>query len=226
MNCLNFKNFALVLFCGSFLGGCASPPFKVVSEPSEAEVFVIDKETNKPQSLGVTPIIKKKKELGEFLNGQDDAGGLVRLMVKKDGFKDKELWLPLNSGGNLGTELTIKLDPSGTTTKDELATAQQVIDHLFLSQQYARTKQLERALIEIDKVLEQFPEFDRAMTMKAAILYAQGNFRESLKWYENALEINPNLKTAVDMAGRVRQNLKIPARRPSAKKKKAKRVGE
>ncbi len=51
--------------------------------------------------------------------------------------------------------------------------------------------------------------------MKAAIHYAKGEFQESLKWYENALAVNPELKTAIDMAGKVRDTLRIPTRLPA-----------
>ena len=193
-----------------FLCGCQTT-FKVLTEPDQADVFIIQDNVEKP--LGKTPLVKNNKELEELLKGQNAPGGLVNVVVKKDGFQTRNIWVPVNGGGALDSQLNIKLE-SGIDTKVELKTAQDILNKLFLSQQFARSQQLERALIEIDKVLEQFPEFDRAMTMKAAIYYAKGDFQESLKWYESALAINPELKSAVEMAAKVRKTLKLPTRLP------------
>lgn len=196
------------------ISGCGTTQFKVVTEPELADVYIINPETKEEKNLGQTPLLKTDKDLEEHLKGQNYPGGLVNIIVKKDGFKDKDIWVPINAGGNLGTQLVLKLDPT-VSSADELKTAQDLLQKLFLSQQFARTSQLERALIEIDKILEVFPKFDRALSMKAAIHYAKGEFEESLKWYESALAVNPELKTAIDMAGKVRDTLRIPNRLPA-----------
>ncbi len=197
--------------------GCSSVPFKVVSEPEQAEVFVVTSE-GVEKSLGLTPLTKTKKELEEVFQ-QNSPGELVKFVVKKDGFKRLDIMLPLNAGGSLGTQLNLTLAKT-TSSADELKTAQNIIDQLFKAQQYARTKQLERALIEVDKILEQFPKFERAMTMKAAILYGQGQFRKSLKWYEGAVDVNPQLTSAMQMAAKIRKTLKMPIRIPASKSTK------
>lgn len=207
------------------LGACSSAPLKVVSEPSQAEVYFVDQETKEEKRLGVTPLTKSDKDLAEQLEGQNEPGSLINLVVKKDGYRSKSIWLPTSAGGHLPASLSLKLE-SSTSSSDEMATASEILDKVFLAQQYAKTKQFERALIEIDKVLESFPKFDRAMTMKAAILYAQNNMKESLQWYENALAVNPELKSAIEMSGKIRKELKLPsvrsARVPASKKQKAK----
>jgi tetratricopeptide (TPR) repeat protein len=48
--------------------------------------------------------------------------------------------------------------------------------------------------------------------MKGAILYASSSFRESLEAYEKALELNPELKTALEMSSKIRKQLKMPNR--------------
>lgn len=206
--------FLVWIIVSAFLTSCGTTPFKVVSEPELADVFIVNPETKEEKNLGQTPLLKNNKELEEHLKGQNAPGGLVNVVIKKDGFKTKDLWVPINAGGNLGTQLLVKLDPT-TSSADELKTAQELLQKLFLSQQFAKTSQLERALIELDKILEVFPKFDRAMSMKAAIHYAKGEFEESLKWYESALAVNPEMKTAIDMAAKVRDTLRIPNRLPA-----------
>lgn len=208
----NLKYVALGLTYLTMMG-CSSSPFRVISEPEQAEVFIVG-EDKVEKSIGATPLNKNKKELKDFLTN-NSPGELVNVVIKKDGFETRDIWLPLNAGGNLGAQVNLKLVPS-TSNSDKMNTAKDIIDQLFKAQQYARTEQLERAVIEIDKVLEKFPEFDRAMTMKAAILYGRGQFRESLKWYENAVDVNPELKSAVEMAGKIRKTLKLPVRIPAS----------
>lgn len=209
---------ALVLMTATLsLYGCASFSFKVVTDPDQAEVFIVDSGTNEPKTLGMTPLNKSGEELDEHLKGQNHPGGLVNIIIKKDGFKTKDIWVPVQAAGSLGAEIVLKLDPSDQEV--EMRTAKELVDGLFLSQQFANTKQFERALIEIDKVLAAYPQFDRALSMKAAIHYARGEFEESLKWYESALAVNPELKTAVDMAGKVRETLKTPTRVPTSNNK-------
>jgi len=173
----------------------------------------------------MTPLTKEKKELVEQLGEQAQAGALINVVVKKDGYRSKEIWLPTSASGHIPTALNLTLETS-TSKSEEMRTAGDIMDKVFLAQQFANTKQLERALIEIDKVLESFPKFDRAMTMKAAILFAQKNMKESLKWYESALDVNPELKSAVEMSGRIRKSLRLPSRNsarvPASRKAKAK----
>ncbi len=204
---------SVYVFLITILTNCGSTPFKVISEPDQASVFIVSGDPGEEKPIGLTPLLKTDKDLSEYLKGQNSPGGLVNLVIRKDGYKTKDLWVPINAGGNLGTQLVLKLDAT-TSREDEMKTAQDLLEKLFLSQQFAKTSQLERALIEIDKILVVFPKFDRALSMKAAIHYAKGEFEESLKWYESALAVNPELKTAVDMAGKVRETLRLPTRIP------------
>jgi tetratricopeptide (TPR) repeat protein len=215
MKNINFKNLKYIAIGLTYLTvmGCSSAPFRVISEPEQAEVFIVG-DDNVEKSIGATPLTKKNTELKDFLT-KNSPGELVNVIVKKDGFETRDIWLPLNAGGNLGAQINLKLVPS-TSSSDKMNTAKQIIDQLFKAQQYARTEQLERAVIEVDKVLEKFPNFDRAMTMKAAILYGRGQFRESLRWYENAADVNPELKSAIEMAGKIRRTLKLPVRIPAS----------
>jgi len=223
----NLKNIpkAISIFTLLSLGSCSSAPFKVTSTPEQAEVFIVNPETKSEKRIGVTPLTKKKKDLIEQLGDQAQAGNLVNIKIKKDGYRSKEIWLPTAAGGHIPTALNLSLE-SSTSKSDEMQTASDIMEKVFLAQQFAKTKQLERALIEIDKVLEAFPKFDRAMTMKAAILYAQNNMKDSLKWYESALDVNPELKSAIEMSGKIRKSLRLPARSsarvPASRKAKAK----
>ena len=135
---------------------CVSKPFKITSEPDNVEVFLVSKEDGEKKSLGQTPIIKKKSELSEIMDKEIASGGVIQLHFEKDGYVEKDLWIPSSAGGNLGINVDVTLD-KGTSSKEYASTADQIIEKLFLAQNLARTQQFERAVIEIDKLLEKFP---------------------------------------------------------------------
>jgi len=210
------KTLQIIIVCLS-LGACSTAPFKIKSEPDNIKVFLILPESNEKKSLGVTPITKTKDEINELLGSELPSGGMINLLFEKEGFVKKEVWLPSAAGGDLGVDISVKLS-EGVSSQEEMKTANDIINKLFLAQGYARTQQYERALIEIDKVLEVFPEFDRALTMKGAVLYGQGSFKTSLEAYEKALNSNPELRNALDMSAKIRKKLNMSVRDVASKK--------
>lgn len=190
---------------------CASKPFKLTSEPDNAKVYLLVGEEQEKKSIGQTPLIKTKKEIEELIDGDLNAGSTLNLVFEKDGYQTKELWVPSAAGGSLGIDIQVSL-LEGPSSSDETKTADQIVDKLFLAQNFARTEQFERALIEIDALLKKFPKLSRAFSMKGAILYANSSFKESLEAYEKALDLNPELKTALEMSAKIRKKLKLPQR--------------
>jgi len=188
-----------------------SKPFKLTSEPDNVEVYLLVGEEQEKKSLGQTPLIKTKKEIEELIDGDLNAGSTLNLVFEKDGYQNKELWIPSSAGGSLGIDIQVALS-EGQSSANETKTADQIVDKLFLAQNFARTQQFERALIEIDGLLKKFPNLSRAFSMKGAILYANSSLKESLESYEKALELNPELKSALQMSAKIRKQLKLPQR--------------
>lgn len=208
----NLKIFNSVVLCGLILtSGCMSKPFKLTSEPDNAEVYLLVGDDREKKSIGQTPIIKSKKEIEELIDGDLNAGSTLNLVFEKDGYQTKELWVPSSAGGNLGIDIQVSM-LEGTSSLQETKVADQIIDRLFLAQNFARTQQFERALVELDQLLKKFPTFSRAFSMKGAILYANSNLKESLESYEKALDLNPELKSALEMSAKIRKQLKLPQR--------------
>ncbi len=191
------------------ISGC-STALKVATQPEQASVFLIANETGEKRKLGVTPFELKNEELKEAFSGAGAPGDFVSIVVEKDEYQTRNLWLPLSSAGVIASNIELQLKKDDKKVV-ELKTAKEVLDKMFLAQRFARTNQFERALTEIDKVIESFPQLGRALSMKASILYAKGDFKDSLDWYEKALAADPELKDAVEMAALVRQRLRLPA---------------
>jgi tetratricopeptide (TPR) repeat protein len=131
------------------------------------------------------------------------SGQYLPITIEKPGFDSETVAIPASRFGTLITDVNIKLK-AGTKREHEQNTAKMIIDRLFLAQKYALTQQFERAQAELDRILEDFPTFARAMSMRASIYYAQKNFPESLKWYELALKADPQMEDAVKVSAKIR----------------------
>ncbi len=207
------KSCVIGLFILGLIVGCSSK-MKLVSEPPEAVVNVLVGENKEKKSLGKTPIEMPVSDFEEKVGQQEASAQFYTIEFTKEGFETQTFTIPYSSSGTLLTELNIKLK-KGEDKKEELETAQQLINNLFLAQKFAITKQFERALIELDKLIEAHPTFARALSMKGSVYYAQKNYQESLKWYEAALEADPQLEETVKLAAKVREMIsgRQPARR-------------
>ncbi|MCB9025292.1 MAG: hypothetical protein H6625_03170 [Bdellovibrionaceae bacterium] len=197
----------IILFTFHF--GC-STQLKIITQPEKAEVYLIKTESGEKKKIGVTPIDKKDEELKELFGSFGNPGEFVTLVIEKEDYETRKIWLPLTASGVIASEINLQLKKDDKKA-EELKTAKTILDKLFLAQSFARTKQFERALIEVDKVLENFPDFARALSMKASILYAKGDFKESLDNYEKAIDQDSELKDAIEMAANVRKRLRLPA---------------
>lgn len=196
----------------AIFAGCGSQ-VKLTSQPEGAQIYLLNQESGEKKKLGETPFTKTSKELTAELGPLGDSSGFASVLFEKEGFESKLLWIPITAAGSIGVEVQVLLKESVQTKVDDenLKTAEGILKKIFLAQQFARTQQFERAFIEIDRVLERFPEFSRALSMKAAIHFAKGELKESLEWYEKALEKDPELSQAVEMAAKIRQGLRLPA---------------
>lgn len=195
-----------------FLSGCSSV-FEVKSDPQQADVFVQDKKTGDKKPIGKTPLALPKSELRKTV-GDVKPGEFITFVVEKPGYISQSFNVPATGFGNMGTLLDVKLK-EGTTEK-EARVAKEILDRLFLAQKFALSQQFERAHMELDKIVEQFPTFTRALSMRASIYYAQKNYAESLRWYEEALKLDPQMEDAVRMTAKVRSLMsgRLPASSP------------
>lgn len=193
----SFLTLSLILFTG-----CSSF-FKVTSDPIDAEVAVLIGEKKEKKVIGKTPLQVPANELDKILGEAIKPGQFFTLQVSKPGFETQSFSLPSTSFGTTVTQIDVKLK-TGETQK-ELLTAQELIKQLFLAQKFALSKQYERSLIELDRILVQYPDFARALSMKGTIYMAQQNYPESLKWYEEAIKVDPQMDETVKLAAKVRE---------------------
>lgn len=204
-----FIVFSLVAFTSA-----CSTTFKVVSEPSEAEVYIVPKDPKAEKKvIGKTPLEMPVADLQKSIDVAP--GEFFSLVVAKQGFDEQTFSLPATRFGTSVTELNVQL--KNGEMKKEVRSAKEILEQIFLAQRFALSNQYERALIEIDKILVKYPDFARALSMKGSIYFAQKNYQESLKWYEEAIKADPQLEETVKMAARVRQAIggRLPASTPA-----------
>jgi tetratricopeptide (TPR) repeat protein len=202
-----FAGIIIITLCS-----CSSSPFRVKTEPVQATISYIDSKTEQKQLLGQSPFEIPYSELKTKL-GEPTAGEYFTVVIEKEGFLPQTLSVPVSSFGVLVTEVNVKLKQG--QAENELKIARDILDHLFLAQKFALTKQYERAQIEIDQILKQFPKFARALSMRGSILMAENNLRESLKWFEKAIEADPQMEETVKLAAKVRAQLGVVPRAPA-----------
>jgi tetratricopeptide (TPR) repeat protein len=196
-----------------FGSGCASV-FSVKSDPPQADVSYLDPKTGEKKSLGKTPFEMKSSALKETVGEGVSAGEYFTVLVSAKGYVTEKFSIPASRFGTLVTKLDAKLKPG--TDEKEIRMAKEVLDHLFLAQKFAFSKEFDRAQVELDKVINEFPEFGRALSMRASIYFVQQKYDESLKWYEKALKADPGLEDAVRMTAKINQ---MKGRAPASVKK-------
>ncbi len=193
----------LLLWIGILVSVSAcSSVFTVKSDPVAADVYFQDPKSGEKKALGKTPLTLPKSELRKTVGTGVESGQFFTVVVEKTGYLPANFSIPATGFGTMATILDVKLK-EGTSQK-EARVAKDILDKLFLAQKFALSAQFERAQIEIDKILSEFPAFPRALSMRASIYFAQKNYAESIKWYDEALKADPQLEDAVRMASKAR----------------------
>ena len=215
MKFVKFFNFFLFLSLG-FANGCTSH-FIVTSDPYDATIYLEPNSgTGERKLIGKTPLKMPMSEFNKIASDQLSYGGFAKIQVEKSGFKTENFTLPTSRFGTLTTNLNIRMTPGDNQISikpKEEATAKIIVDRLFLAQKFALLQQFERAHIEIDKVISEHPQFARALTMRASIYYAQKNFQDAARWYEEALKYDPQMEDAVRMLSKLKnlQDSRLPS---------------
>ncbi len=197
---LSIKSLFIINFV--FLFGCSTTSFVVKSDPVQADVFIQDPKSGDKKPIGKTPLQLPMTEIKKTLGNSVSPGEFFNVIVEKQGFLPQTYAVPATKFGTMIVQYDIKLKP-GSAPK-EVRVAKEILDHIFVAQKLALLQQYERAQIELDKVIIPFPNFARALSMRASIYFAQKNYIESLKWYEEAIKNDPELDDAIKMIAKIK----------------------
>ncbi len=188
------------------LSGCSSV-LRVKCDPLDADVYVVNLKSGEKKPLGKTPLDVPMSDVKEKLSEPLKMGDYLTLSIEKSGYHSESIFVPASRTGVMVTELEVNL--KSTPVEKEARTAKEALDHIFLAQRLALSGEHERAQIQLDQVLHEFPDFPRALSMRASIYYLQKNFDESLKWYEKALGADPNLDDAIKMIKQIKEQKSV-----------------
>lgn len=201
---LAFQQIIISVVTLTVLSGCGSALI-VTSEPSSAKIFIRAQGGVDRVELGQTPLEMRTSELQEKAKINSNSGEYRELIIEAEGFESQKLFLPPARFTTLETKIFAKLEPAKPA---ETAVGEQMVQHLFNAQQFAQASDFEKAQVELDSALKVHPKFVRALSMRGTVYYLQGNFLESLKWFEKALEVDPQYQDAVKMIAAIREKLK------------------
>jgi tetratricopeptide (TPR) repeat protein len=181
--------------------GCSST-FEVLSTPAQADVSYMDPKTQEKKSLGQTPLSIPMSQIEDALGEKGAEGAsFISIVVEKAGHQTQSIAIPRSSFGTMVMSLDVKLKEGDD--KIQVGKADDILKRFFLAQRFTNNKEYQRALSEIDRIIEIAPGFARAYSMKGSIYFVQKNFAESLKWYEQAVKLDPQMEEAVKMIARV-----------------------
>lgn len=184
---------------------CASK-IDVQTDPLGVEVFAYSASGDK-HLLGTTPFELAFTDIEKWNSLSSLTGSLIALSFEKKEFETQNFLLPPSRAGLVRASLFIKMK----TGKEEARLASALLQNLHNAQKYATGGNFELAHQEVDKALLREPTFIRGLSMKAALFYVQKNWAESLKWYNKALDLDPQFEEAIQYINEI-QNQKAVVR--------------
>lgn len=167
------------------LAGCASTGDVVLrSDPSQADVYVVDIKTGQSATLGKTPLTFSKK-IPEGKNSE-----ILQLRVEKEGFEPKYTSVATFGAETAFVDLTLS---SVLDTKTNVRKAFEENRRLLTdANRLAAGKRFSEALTRVEKILESDPRNDEALAAKGSIQFLMKDYEGALASWKKSLEINPS----------------------------------
>lgn len=190
-----------IMFSYLLLGlTCCTPVLTVRSSPTDANVFLLTDNGNR-QPLGQTPLNTSYSELEKYSPLASVTGELITISVEKENYEEKMILIPMAKMGLSSATVQVRLK----SVEDGTATADQLLQWLHNAQKFANGGNYPRAIEEVDKAIGKNPKFIRGLSMKGSIYFVQGQFDESLVWYEKALALDSGFDEAVKMIAEIKR---------------------
>lgn len=196
----------------ALISGCMTSKIVVKSEPSESNVFIRPSGVEEKSPIGKTPVTMSFSELEQKIKISPSSGEFFELVVEKEGYQSERLLIPSPRMGHVETIVLAKLK-SG---ENEGKVASRLLQHLFNAQKLANEREFERAQMELDKAFAIDEKFTRAMSLRGSIFFIQQKYDESLKWFQKALNIDPQFEDAIKMISQIKKITGEPIRGTAA----------
>lgn len=205
--------FTFFYFVMSFVFiGCATSKIIIKSEPSDSEVYVRAAGSEEKKAIGKTPITMSFSELKDATKIDPASGEFFELVVEKKDFQTERMLIPAARMGHAETIVLAKLKSS----EGEGTTVHRLLQYLFNAQKLANNREFERAQLELDKAFAIDANFTRGMSLRGSIFFVQQKYEESLKWFQKALDNDPQFEDAIKMISQIKNIMNNPTRGTSS----------
>ena len=202
----------LILIIAMISMGCSTGNLYLVSDQEGAEVFLRAVGQSNSESIGKTPL---QRPLDQVISNPDTAKGLV-LEIKKEGFVDKQVYLP---GLRISEDIEIRtqlqplpvaqgVDSEGRDMRSpaaiqaELIKEQEtkvariyetntIIDQVFEIKRLIHVGRREEATKRISSLKEEYPNLSVLYELQGGIAFLGKNYQQALDEYSVALKIHP-----------------------------------
>ncbi|MDZ4676557.1 MAG: tetratricopeptide repeat protein [Oligoflexia bacterium] len=175
----------------------------MTSEPTGATVSVRKAGSSEKTNLGVTPLEITTHEILSNAKIDPASPAPFEFLIEKEGFLEQKVLMPVSYFATFRTNISYKME--STAVNRDIASI--MVQHLFNSQKFAQKADFDRAHEEIDKALLLDKRFVKAMSMKGTFYYLQSRYRESMKWYEKALEVDPTYEESIKMISTIKTKI-------------------
>jgi tetratricopeptide (TPR) repeat protein len=177
------KSFKILLI-SLVLTSCSTGTLSLKSTPDKAQVKVVDPD-GEIRSLGETPVSIPLNQV--FQNG-----AYVQLIVESSGHNPEKVLLTkpqIETSYNLSFKLNKETqDLDAMKTIDNL---ERIAVEIANAQRLMYAKRSEEAETILKRVVDEFPAVSVGYDMLGNIYYMKNDYRQALKYYETALELNP-----------------------------------
>lgn len=181
-----FQNLNSIVFLA--VVSCSSSGEVVVrSEPTDAQVYIVDPKTGQNALLGQTPVSFSKAE-----RASKDSE-VILLRIEKEGYQARSPSVSAFGGGT--SFLDIKLMPAGVAKNEIRDSFEKARQHIVMMQRMVVANRYSDALVEVEKVIELDPKNIEAYAAKGSIHYLMKDIESARFAWSKALELNPNYES-------------------------------
>ncbi len=178
--------------------GCASGSISILTNPSDAEVYVVPISGGNGKLIGKTPLNKDANAIVEAVGGKKSA----ILRIKKQGYETTDILVTdlTQSDLSLSKEMRLpeleeyKLKTSAERAAELMKQQEDTnfaIDILFEAQRLIRDDNLNAAEAKLKESYLKNPSISATQEMLGGIYFMRKNYKAALRSYELAILANP-----------------------------------
>ncbi len=167
------------------------------SNPSEAEILVMQPGRLDPKPLGKTPYEGSIGDLGAAANS-----GPIIIQIKKSGFITQNLYVPNASGSRIEFDTNLKpINPGSFQDMNK------IIKLVLQAEREIMTKQVDQALKTAEAIKSMNDNISAAWEIEAAANFVKGDLKKAKAAWMRSLEIDPENPDTAKMIGTIEKQL-------------------